>query len=361
MIGVSLMLGLVLGMGTGMGSSVAGGDRLDQALFALRGPVSRLLLEQPGGTTEVQLALPAGEQLELALPISPRDLAGSAPAITVHPAPGQARFLQWLDPSERRQRWSEYPAGLRNRTRPPLQAPQVTAQAPALCLVLGSALLVWGLRRRPRIALLVGIGLGGATLALVTLGLGPRASQVRVLEGGANGVDAQWMIVRAGQAGLRVRSSDCLRLEGQGPEALVWQVNLAQGGRVETVHRGRKAVIALAGMDPGTRYCTDQINAWGPMDGVWTRSAEGIWAFHGPWGLGQALPHPVGEGTDAESGAARGKGTVPPPGWLSAGLPHGKQILIARLGEGAFRGGSRDSPPVDPDEACWMRWVDWMH
>ena len=82
----------------------------------------------------------------------------------------------------------------------------------------------------------------------------------------------------------------------------------------------------LSPIDVGLRFLDPAGNAWGDLDAVWTRSsAGGAWVGRGPWRLGAPLPE------------AQPVPSVP-PGWLAAGLPQGRGVLVGRLAESSWRG-----------------------
>jgi hypothetical protein len=329
----------------------AGGeDLLDLARLDLRGPLDSILLDMgDAGQTRIELGLAAGESRELIVPLPPRALDETAPRIQVHPREGRAVFAGWVDRGERRSGWERHAARLRQRPRPPARPGAVRATLPSLALALATALLVVGLRSSPRSALLLACVLCCGSLWLVKFQGDREASPVRVLEGlgNASGTGSQWLLARSAAGPLSVDLENCLRLEGTGPGRLRWQVALGEWGHTRRAQQDNGTLTAFSNLDPQTRSCGPERNAWGTMDRVWTRGADGSWQFHGAWEMGQPLPGP-----SFASMATPAPGA--PPGWLTTGLPMGKTVLVAHLAEGAWAG-----PPWEVGEEVWLRWVAW--
>ena len=330
--------------------SGAGGDLLEFGRLELRGPLQSVLLEMgSAGQTRVELGLAAGESRELIVPLPARALDEQAPRIQVHPKQGRAVFVGWVNGDERRLEWEGYSPRLRQRTRPPVKPGQIRATLSSLALALATVLLVIGLRSSPRTAFLLACALGCGSMWLVGAQGDRVATRMRVMEGlgTADGMGTQWLLARSAAGPLGMEAEDCLRMEGTQPGRLRWEVALGEWGHSQEAQLDNGTLTALSNLDPQTRRCGPELNAWGAMDRVWTRSEDGSWLFHGAWGVGEPLPGAPPEGPS--TGA-------PPvlPGWLSAGLPMGKTVLVAHMAGGAWAG-----PPRVAREDVWLRWVAW--
>ena len=330
--------------------SGVGGDLLEFGRLQLHGPLQSVLLEMgSAGQTRVELGLAAGESRELIVPLPPRTLDESAPRIQVHPKEGRAIFAGWVNGDERQLEWERHSPLLRQRTRPPVKPGQIRATLPSLALALATALLVIGLRSSPRAAFFLACALCCGGVGLVRAQGDRVATRVRVMEGwgATNGSGTQWLLARSAAGPLRVEFEDCLRMEGTQSGRLRWEVALGEWGHSQEAQLDNGTLTALSNLDPQNRRCGPDLNTWGAMDRVWTRAEDGSWQFHGAWELGEPLPD------RALEVPALG---VPPvlPGWLSAGLPMGKKVLVAHMAEGSWVGPSRA-----PGEDAWLRWVAW--
>lgn len=341
---------LLISSGAARSHAVAGGDLLEFGRLQLHGPVQSVLLEMgSAGQTRIELGLAAGESRELIVPLPPRALDDGPPRIQVQPKEGRAIFVGWVNGDERQLEWERHSPRLRQRTRPPVKPGQIRATLPSLALALAAALLVIGLRSSPSAAFLLACALCCGGVWLVRAQGDRVATRVRVMEGWGttNGTGSQWLLARSAAGPLSVEFEDCLRMEGTQPGRLRWEVALGEWGHSREAQLDNGTLTAFSKLDPQNRRCGPDLNAWGTMDRVWTRAEDGSWQFHGAWELGEPLP-----GLALEVPAVG----VPPvlPGWLSAGLPMGKRVLVAHMAEGAWAG-----PARAPGEDAWLRWVAW--
>ena len=330
--------------------SGADGDLLEFGRLELRGPLHSVSLEMgTAGQTRVELGLAAGESRELIVPLPPRALDERAPRIQVHPKEGSAVFVGWVGGDARLQEWESHSPRLRQRTRPPVKPGQIRATLPSLALALATALLVIGLRSSPPTAFLLACALGSAGVWLVGAQGDRIATRVRVMEGlgTGDGTGVQWLLARSAAGPLSVGLEECLRMEGTHSGRLRWEVALGEWGHSQEVQLDNGTLTSLSNLDPQDLRCGPGRNDWGAMDRVWTRSADGTWLFHGAWGLGEPLPASPQDLPPAGD---------PPvlPGWLSAGLPMGRTVLVAHMAEESWAG-----PPRAEGEDVWLRWVAW--
>jgi hypothetical protein len=328
----------------------ADGDLLEFGRLELHGPLQSVFLEMgAAGQTRVELGLAAGESRELIVPLPPRALDERAPRIQVYPKEGRAVFVGWVSGDERRLEWESHSPRLRQRTRPPVKPGQIRATLPSLALALATALLVIGLRSSPPTAFLLACALGCGSVWLVGAQGDSVATRVRVMEGlgNPNGPGLPWLLARSAAGPLSVEPGDCLRMVGTQPGRLRWEVALGEWGHSQEVQLDNGTLTALSNLDPQARRCAPERNDWGTMDRVWTRTEDGSWHFHGVWEWGEPLP-----GSPPEVPSAGGPPVL--PGWLSAGLPMGKTVLVAHMAEGSWAG-----PPRAAGEDAWLRWVAW--
>ncbi len=290
----------------------------------LTGPFERVVLDcGEEGSTVFHGPYLKGERTTERVPlpvVSPLGVTslGSVPAPAIEVVEyesfdGGAAFHGW-SAAQPAGDWEAVPPGLRARPRPPVEVLRPRAPWSALLLVCGAFALGFGLRRRPWAVAAVACAGAIATVWLVR----PLAEGVEtvVLEGDVDA--AHWVIVSAGAGRLPVDDpASVVRVESEPDGAPLlferdgadWSVRLA-GGALYAIRR-------TPGLpDLGTARWT------GAFDAVWTRDAAGSWAHRGPWVGGNPLPGQV-EGDD-------------PPGWLRAGLPPGRTVLVGRTPAGTW-------------------------
>lgn len=286
------------------------------AEIRLEGPLDELRLDC-GSRGEVILrpGLAAGESETVIVPI-PAGVVDDRPLN----APESLRFLDEGAPV--------LPVELVRRSDPPVTVTDVEPEPLGILIVVAGFVLAFGLRQKPVAMLLA--GLLAALAAAGLQGAHPPADpeRVRVLEG----TPEHWARVEGAADSL---SFDPLRdaQVGATPGSARW-IGERQAGEWSWRAEGR-AVHRSAVLDPGTRRIDGRLNLWGPLAEAWTRDEAGDWRARGEWGIGKGLPE-----------AAEGS----PPGWLAAGLPQGRGVLVARLAEDAWRG--EDPPPI-----TWLRLV----
>ncbi|MDA1264913.1 MAG: hypothetical protein O2816_07540 [Planctomycetota bacterium] len=312
-------------------------SRLHRAEVRLVGPLETFVWEREGGGrsgTELHLELRAGEEQRLWMPI-PYGLTLAQPEVSGVPGlPSESASVLAVD--DRDGELGELPVELRGRSLPPVAAQAPRLHLATLLTLVAGALVIAATRRRPPVA--CGLGVVVAAVAGWTQAAHPppRPGTIRVLEG----FESRWVLVEGAQGELPIdlardlvlrsdKSSQPIRFLGHGDqEGVRWSA------RADDAPLWR-----LAPLDVGARRVSAALNLWGAFEDVWSREVGGAWSGHGTWELGQAL----GEG-----------GAGAPPGWLAAGLPQGRAVLIGRLASEAWRG---PEGPSDP-EATWLRWIE---
>lgn len=290
------------------------------------GPLQGFALTWPDGSgVRATLELAAGESraLDLWLPLPAAGAAGE-PELEVEGA-GSVRLAPWPDARGEAfaAAWGRVAPGLRARPVPP--APEGGAgpgRLPARALLLAGACLalVFGLRRRPVVAL--GGGALGAGLVLVAAQPFARAAHaVEVLEGDGSA----WLLVRSARSVLVPEAETPARVDTSPAEVgLVaslsegaWELSAA-GAAIVT--RRPLAGLAADVLEPAR-------NALEDLPLCWVRGTDGLWSHRGAWPRGAALPGPV-------------DGPAPPAGWI-AGLPQGRVVLLAERARSERGDGAR--------------------
>jgi len=284
------------------------------------------------GTTEVTANLLAGESREVLLPLPGQPLDGAPPVISVRPEAGRVTFLGWESPAP----WTPAFTRLARRTRPPVGESALRAGWTALALLGAAALLVLSVRRRPRLALGLGLLAALGVAAAEGAARDPSHVRLRVLEADGD----NWLLVEGAAGSLECPPLGTLSLECSPPGApLEWRVELRGDGARWEARLPAGRLWRLGRLDPGVRRLRGKANAWGTLQRTFTRSASGTWADRGVWEFGAPLPAPV-----AGVGEA-------PPGWLASGLPQGREVLVGRLAPGAGAAGEGVQASV------WVRLV----
>lgn len=303
------------------------GNRLRFGSVVLAGPLEHAALTtEDGSRTCIDGVLRAGERRVLRAPFA----AGrTSPAREPQVVDGGAGvvFESWEPDSPGP--LAALPGALRARVRPPVAAGEVRVPLPVWAILVGAFWAGLGLRRKPYVALVVGLAGALGTSWLLARLARPTGAPVRVLEGLASGVP--WLRVDAGTGELRL-SEGSERLETEPAWApLEFAVTLGgdAGERVSARAPEGTALYALAALEPGERAFEARGNTWGALVESWVRSPSGEWSAHGRWARGTPLPAPAAAGTA-------------PPGWLASGLPQGTGVLIGRLAPGSF--GEGDGP-----------------
>jgi hypothetical protein len=298
-----------------------GENRLWHVELELSGACEELRLEcGSDGATHLLGPFPgAGERRVLApLPLrSPLGAAGLGalplPRVVALPsgstASVRALALVAHAPAERLERLA---GSLLARPRPPSSPRLARAARGELALVLVAGGFLLGARRRPWLALALGLA---AALAAGALARGRTASAepVRLLDWEAGGELALAVTAAAGELPLPRERLEVL------PEGAALEIEAlaAGGGRV------RAPGARLFGLE-GVPLPPLSAAANGGEDlaAVWTRDERGAWRARGAWRGGEPLPE-AGAGGD-------------PPGWLASALPPGRTVLLARSASGAW-------------------------
>lgn len=305
---------LSLALLAGLAGEAGAQDLLLPVEVEVRGPRTELCLDARRAETRVDLQLGAEERLRLQVPL---EVFGALSWDDVRGLGEEARVVG-LPPEV--PDWAELPRGLRTRSLPPLEEAPARPSAAHLGLFIAGALLVLASRRRPPLALAV--GLAGA-VGLLFLPRGPSApGTASVLEGLAG--EPRALEVR----GARER----LELGTTGP---AWWRTLPSSRRRGLDVLARDGRARVFGVAPGSRVfgfqpvpSPDLDRARNGLDDLaraWLREAGGDWVPLGTWELGAPLPLP--EPGDSAMGGGR------PPGWLAAGLPSGSSALVGELGQ----------------------------
>lgn len=290
-------------------------DPIGAVEVELEGPTPVLELSAGFERTELCLELQGGESRRVLVPFLSRSnlgedwakprLAEGTSARTAHLIPGS------VEPPPA---WSSLPISLKSRGLPHL--PQVRPRAGELHLawLVGSLLLVLGLRRRPWRA--AGLGVAAALTVFWLPNPPLEAPVVRVLEG--DGATGRWIEVVGGRERLELARHDVgwLRHLPQGAHRHLEVAEVAGETRWAACAEGARLFYMSEIVAP--RQPNSAGTAGHRFAEVWTRYAGGAWVARGPWHGDVPLP---------ESSAAR----AGPPGWLISGLPQGVSILAARF------------------------------
>jgi hypothetical protein len=302
-----------------------GENRAWKLAIELEGPLEEARLEcGADGTTRLVGPLLEGERRALEVPIPVRSPLGATalmelpfPHLVTVPAEAaqRCRIAGWR-PAEEEALRSAGP-GLLARPRPPAPGGQGPRPGPAegLLAVLVLVLLL-RLRGRPWFQAVAGLG-GGVVLGLLARSR-PAAGPARtILE-----VDpAAAVALRVTVARDRLAIENHLEVLPQGG-ALELLVSL-EDGQAHALAPGRAlvsiATVAAPALEP-------QRNDWGDLERAWSRSAPGARRPPGAWPRGQPVQRALGPLQD----------TTSPPGWLASALPPGREVLLARAGEGTW-------------------------
>lgn len=289
----------------------------------LGGPLESAIFESAGARTRVRARLVRGERLVVQLPFASArpDPVRPPRLVALEPEGGRAQFVAWAAPP------TPPSARLAGRARAPLRPAAPRPRSAALAAALGLFALVLGLRRRPPLALAVGVA-GALVLARGPWVAGGWRPSARVLEGGPEG----WLAVDSAYGRLEMEPDPAPWIEtSPASAALAFDATLAPSGvrwgleaEGALVHRVRSFDAAGLALEPTA-------NRWADLEAVWTREAGGLWRFRGAWPAGAPLPPEIGPQA--------------PPGWLVVGLPSGGPGLVGRFAAAA--------PP-----AVWIRIAD---
>lgn len=297
----------------------------------LEGPLTGVRVEVPSaGSTQLGLSLLRGESLRLQLPLPAGAPAGSAAWVAL--GAGAVRVVEAAGP--KREPSQPLPG------RPPARGVPGVLPLGALAAILAGALAVAGLRRRVLLACVASVvtAVGASLLAAPA---GPSQDvRVRVLDGEVGRPGWTWTDGSRGE--LEIPSLEGAYIWSE-PEGRPWRWRGVLAGSAEEprwwldVEQSDNWVRAE--LRPGMRVLAPELNGWGPLDAVWSRSPGAPWAYHGSWAQGEALPSAHAEAGEASL-----------PSWLPGGLPAASGAILARLAPGTFGGPGR--PPE-----VWLRIV----
>ena len=324
------MSALLLCLGLLGSLPLQGEARLWLGEVRLVGPLSQVRFDcGEDGDLVLRADLVAGEERLVDLPFPVRSPLGVEGILAV-PAPGielaqedsgEVAWLGWSD-AQPEEVFERLAFSVRSRPRPPASLTPTRLGLFELALLGALALAALACRRRPGIAACIGL-LGAVGLgARVVTRAGPEGT-VTVVE---MDLDAdQALVVSWVVGGLRSTSASSLRsvrLECAPPLAPVhFELNLdgdltwnTTGGPIWSLFEATVPEL------------TPTRNGHGDLSDCWTRTGPGEWRRHGPWPERGPMPPP---GTDP---GLSGEG---PPGWLVAGLPPGRGVLLGREDTGA--------------------------
>ncbi len=279
-----------------------------------------------GRKTVVEVQLSAGEAQRIRVPFSGLSEDYELAEVDFEAGSGSARALEW-SASDRKERWSQLPAGLRGRTIPALEGVR-SRPTPLAWAILASGLLLAGVfRSKPRVS--AGSGLAAAAL-LLALPVVERvgSSAATVLEGEAR--SGLWTRVTVESGSAEVDLDRLLRLGAVPADGeLYWKVAVKADGktswRAETLaDRGGRLITCELGVNPFASpelSVAELVPAASSFRAVWFRPARSGAPLEarGYWELGAPLPISIRPGELA------------PPGWLVAGLPSGTGVLLGQL------------------------------
>lgn len=340
----------------GASAAAAGESRIAFARIAVEGPLSELVIESEGVRTALAHEWLAGEAEELELPLG----AGAAPPpgeapVRVQPriasrGAGSARFLGWS--GERESAWAALPAGMRARAAPPLSGARARASLAALCALAALACALLALRRSARAT--HALALGGALLAAALPIAGERALAQRVLE--LQQAAPVSLERRAALGELEFPLETCVRIELE-PAAAACELQLERTAQAADSLRSERAwsvraraasevrldVWHVRALSAATDARTLDLASW---EGLWLRGTDGSWRAAPELAAGQ----PASGGPELDAPRS-------PPGWLAAGLPQGRTVLLGRAAQAAVA--SPESAPAGRAAAgeLWLRWV----
>jgi hypothetical protein len=333
-------------------------ERFHRARYELRGPLESVVFGQPGGssergTTRIVAKLRRGELRSVVVPFDGRRTAAPAPLERVapparadaDPPEGRVLFIEFVDSDSSTGAGTVLPAGLLARARPPVEIPVGALRVMDLAWLLACSGAVLSLRRRPFLALVLGVTGAAGGVALRRMLPPAVPTGVTVIEADLSASSALRVDAGAGSMGLSLDEGALRVTTRPRGAALDWTLDLSQAGRASYSCgvAGSVSVVSRFTGDPELGLAS-AANDWAPLAQVWTRSAAGEWAFHGRWSTGTALPAP---GTAAQDPVAM------PPGWLASGLPPGRGVLIARLAPALSA--APGASPLGPGAAVWLR------
>lgn len=314
---------------------------LHRISLRVEGPLDALHITcGPAGSTHWKGKILRGETRVLTLPVSLPESRSADLAVRVDGS-GSASVEGWLAPVAR------LPSSLLSR---PVASPMPSVRrldGAAALLLMATLVGALGFWRRPSRALLVGM-LGSAALLFLPAPPEEAARTLRVFEGHREGGRTSWVRTDAGVGSLTLAvwgGLEWTHLRVLVPEAVRGQIPVNY-----SVVQDSQAPLGIE-VPPGVRLALSQpvsrilgevrpeLQAFGSLAQVWTRGPGGqaSWNRRGPWGLGESFPDPI-------PGPA-------PPGWLAAGLPQGRGVLLGQIAPGGP--GTGDDVP----DSVWVRLV----
>jgi len=314
---VRWLLGLLLALGGPLISRTAAQEnRLWFVDLELTGPLEEVVLAcGSAGESRLSIGMVAGEGRIVAVPVPARVPLG-VESLLLQPLPvveatgkGAAVVLAWSaeQPTSR----VDALVGLRSRPRPPVEERAGAPSLVAAGFALAAFVVSFGLRRRPWWALAAGALGGGVALdpGLLSGDLEPPRLRLHEAEVGA----PLGLVVDGARDELALPAG---RLEVRpAGRALVLDLRF-EAGRITGRVLGPGAELFGLECEP-TPVLDSGANAFEGLAECWVRLPGGSWSNRGPWGLEVPLPAPVPGGD--------------PPGWLTAGLPPGRGVLVGHL------------------------------
>jgi len=292
------------------------------------GAVERLELDVgAAGRTRVELGRGAGERglvrvaLPLRLPLGRSTLTDApAPELARHPVEGTGS-VAWRGFADAQP--AAPSPGLRARP-VPVPDPSTPGARPhelAVALLAGVAVLAASRARRRHLGLVVGLVGAAAVAGAAALGADAEAGLRRVLEVDGSTGEAWWVRVDEARLLLAAEEARGTRVEVL-PEGAELEVELTPAGEAWAAVASNARLVARRPAPRTSGWNRTAPNPLGDLGPGWLREPDGAWSNLGAWDAGARL-------TDVELTPLS---TEPgPPGWLSAGLPPGRRVLVARL------------------------------
>ena len=352
-------------------------ERLLHAELEVGGPLTSVRMRTDAGLTSVDGRIRDGERRRLRVPLvvdAPlwRELLAELPLPSLESdGGGQARWDGW-SAAQPRARLESLAPSLRIAGAPPAPFLERRLSAPVLSWVVvfaavtGLAWARFGRRRAGAVRLsAVRLSIGGvdgapgggsgsalATGSLVVFGVVGSAgglalqrsfSTADVAEAGSGAIATRVLEADRGAAlALHVATARGALAEVEAfppdglasfPSSAALEISLGVDGEVRAIAAAPDVVLTARRVvrELGLEGIRRGENAYRSFSAVWLRDGAGGWQSLGAWRLGEPLP-------DSQLGmeAVDEEGPETLPGWLAAGLPPGRDVLVGRLEDGSW-------------------------